>query len=37
MGLEEVGDGIRDVYFSDVPLGRMEERILKVRMASGEE
>ncbi len=35
IGLEEVGDGIWDVYFSHVRLGQMDERILKVEDAMG--
>jgi putative transposase len=35
IGLEEVGDGIWDVYYSDVRLGQMDERILKVEDALG--
>jgi putative transposase len=35
IGLEEVGDGIWDVYFSHVRLGQMDERILKVEDALG--
>ena len=33
--LEEVGDGIWDVYYSHVRLGQMDERILKVEDALG--
>jgi hypothetical protein len=35
IGLEEVGDGIWDVYFSHVRLGQMDERILHVEDALG--
>lgn len=35
IGLEEVGDGIWDVYYSHVRLGQMDERILKVEDALG--
>ena len=35
VGLEEVGDGIWDVYFSNVRLGQMDERILRVEDALG--
>lgn len=35
IGLEEVGDGIWDVYFSHVRLGQMDERLLKVEDALG--
>ena len=35
IGLEEVGDGIWDVYFSNVRLGQMDERILRVEDALG--
>ncbi len=35
IGLEEVGDGIWDVYYSYVRLGQMDERILKVEDALG--
>jgi transposase InsO family protein len=35
IGLEEVGDGIWDVYYSDVRLGQMDERMLKVEDALG--
>lgn len=35
IGLEEVGDGICDVYYSDVRLGQMDERILQVEDALG--
>lgn len=35
IGLEEVGDGIWDVYYSNVRLGQMDERILKVEDALG--
>jgi hypothetical protein len=35
IGLEEVGDGIWDVYFSHVRLGQMDERILRVEDALG--
>lgn len=30
VGLEEVGDGLWDVYFGPVKLGRMDERILRI-------
>ena len=33
VGLEEVDDGIRDVYYSTVRLGQMDERLLKVQDA----
>jgi hypothetical protein len=35
IGLEEVGDGIWDIYYSHVRLGQMDERILKVEDALG--
>jgi len=35
IGLEEVGGGIWDVYYSHVRLGQMDERILKVEDALG--
>jgi len=35
IGLEEVGDGIWDVYFSHVRLGQMDERLLRVEDALG--
>ena len=35
IGLEEVGDGIWDVYYSDIRLGQMDERILKIEDALG--
>ncbi len=35
IGLEEVGDGIWDVYYGHVRLGQMDERILKVEDALG--
>jgi hypothetical protein len=35
IGLEEVGDGVWDVYYSTVRLGQMDERILKVEDALG--
>ena len=35
IGLQEVGDGIWDVYYSRVRLGQMDERILKVEDAMG--
>jgi hypothetical protein len=35
IGLEEVGDGIWDVYFSHVRLGQMDERILVVEDTLG--
>lgn len=35
IGLEEVGDGIWDVYYSDVRLGQMDARIFKVEDARG--
>ena len=35
IGLEEVGDGIWDVYYSHVRLGQMDERILNVEDALG--
>jgi hypothetical protein len=35
IGLEEVGDGIWDVYYSHIRLGQMDERILKVEDALG--
>jgi hypothetical protein len=35
IGLEEVGDGIWDVYYSHVRLGQMDERILKIEDALG--
>jgi len=30
VGLEEVGDGVWDVYFGPLKLGRMDERILRI-------
>jgi hypothetical protein len=30
VGLEEVGDGLWDVYFGPVLLGRMDERMLRI-------
>ena len=35
IGLEEVGDGIWDVYYSTVRLGQMDERLLRVEDAFG--
>ncbi len=35
IGLEEVGDGIWDIYYSHVRLGQMDERLLKVEDALG--
>ncbi len=35
IGLEEVGDGVWDVYFSNVRLGQMDERLLRVEDALG--
>ena len=35
IGLEEVDDGIWDVYYSTVRLGQMDERLLKVEDALG--
>ena len=35
IGLEEVADGIWDVYFSTVRLGQMDERLLRVEDALG--
>ena len=35
IGLEEVGDGIWDAYYSHVRLGQMDERILRVEDALG--
>ena len=37
VGLEEVGDGVWDVYFSNVRLGQMESVFSGWRMPSGEE
>lgn len=35
VGLEEVGDGLWDVYFGPVRLGRMDERILRIEDHKG--
>ena len=35
VGLEEVGDGLWDVYFGPVKLGRMNERILRIENHKG--
>ncbi|MGE4067451.1 MAG: IS481 family transposase [Vicinamibacterales bacterium] len=35
VGLEEVGDGLWDVYFGPLKLGRMDERILRVEDHKG--
>ena len=35
IGLEEVGDGIWDLYYSHVRFGQMDERILEVEDALG--
>ena len=35
IGLEEVGDGIWDVYYSTVRLGQMDARLLRVEDALG--
>ena len=35
IGLEEVGDGLWDVYFGPVKLGRMNERILRIEDHKG--
>ena len=35
VGLEEVGDGLWDVYFGPVKLGRMNERILRIEDHKG--
>ncbi len=35
VGLEEVDDGLWDVYFGPVKLGRMNERILRIEDHKG--
>lgn len=35
VGLEEVGDGVWDVYFGPLKLGRMDERILRIEDHQG--
>lgn len=35
VGLEEVGDGLWDVYFGPVKLGRMDERTLRIEDTQG--
>ena len=35
VGLEEVDDGLWDVYFEPVKLGRMNERILRIEDHKG--
>jgi transposase InsO family protein len=35
VGLEEVGDGLWDVYFGPLKLGRMDERILRIEDHKG--
>ena len=35
VGLEEVGDGVWDVYFSSVKLGRLDERRMRIEDALG--
>ena len=35
VGLEEVGDGLWDVYFGPLKLGRMNERILRIEDHKG--
>ena len=35
VGLEEVDDGLWDVYFGPVKLGRMDERILRIEDHKG--
>ena len=35
VGLEEVGDGLWDVYFGPLKLGRMDERLLRIEDHKG--
>jgi hypothetical protein len=35
VGLEEVDDGLWDVYFGPIKLGRMDERILRIEEHKG--
>jgi hypothetical protein len=35
VGLEEVGDGLWDVYFSRLRLGRLDERRMRIEDAYG--
>jgi putative transposase len=35
VGLEEVGDGLWDVYFSRLRLGRLDERRMRIEGAYG--